>query len=83
MLFGSLPYLGRAPHHHLEHLLFLEQVADLDARQQGGRRATHVARLDAVALGGRQIDLDLQLGLHGLGRDARSDDTLDAATEPA
>jgi hypothetical protein len=41
---------GLAPHDHVEDLLVLEQVADGDARQQGGRGATDVARLDPVAL---------------------------------
>ena len=49
----------RAPHHHVEHLLFLEQVADLNARQQGRRRPAHIAGFDAVLLRRGQIDLDL------------------------
>ena len=51
MLGQAVPDLGRAPHHDLEHLLILEQAADLDARQQRGRRPADVARLDAIALG--------------------------------
>src|SRR5262249_3903684 len=43
--------LGGAPHHHAAHLLILEQAADLDAGEQGGRRAAHVAGPQAALLG--------------------------------
>ncbi len=36
--------LGCAVHHHVEHLLCLEQAADLHTRHQRGRCPTHVAR---------------------------------------
>ena len=49
---------GVAADHDVEHLLLLEQAADLDARQQRRRRAAHVARLDPVALRLGEVDLD-------------------------
>ena len=47
----ALADLGCAPHHDVEHLLLLEQVAHRDAAQQGGSRAADVARLDSSRLG--------------------------------
>ena len=42
-------HVGHAPHDDVEHLLLLEDAADLDALQQRGHLAAHVARLDPVA----------------------------------
>ena len=47
----------------VEDLLLLEDAADLDALQQRGLRAAHVARLDAAALRLVEVDLDLDVRL--------------------
>ena len=43
--------LGRAPHLHVVGLAVPEDVADLLAGHEGGRRPPDVARLEPVALG--------------------------------
>ena len=75
-LVQAVARLGHADHHHLEDLLFFEEVADLDARQQGGGRAADVARLEPVLLGRGQVDLDLDLRLLDLEVDAGVDDAV-------
>jgi len=52
--------VGRAPHHHLEHFLFVEQVADFEAGHQCGRGPAHVAGFEAIAFGFIEIDFDFQ-----------------------
>jgi hypothetical protein len=69
---------GRAPHHHVEDLLLLEQVADLDARQHGGGRPPHVARLDADLPRLGEVDLDLQGRLLDQALDLLVGDAVDA-----
>ena len=59
MLLRLVPMLGRAPHHDLEDLLLLEEVADLDAGQQRGRGPSDVAGLETD--GGRLVEVDLDL----------------------
>src|SRR5262245_4704213 len=49
----------RAPHHHLEDLLLLVQIADLEPGKNGCHRPPDVARLEADASGCREIHLDL------------------------
>ena len=50
-IFDSVACCGGAPHDHIEHLLLLEKAADLNARQQGGRRPAHIAWFYPKALG--------------------------------
>jgi hypothetical protein len=69
--------LRRSPHNDVEHLLIVEEAADLHARQEGGRRPAHVARHDTVARRLIEVDLDLERRLLGLGGDARALDPVD------
>ena len=39
------------PHHHLEHLLLLEQGPDLEAGKDGGHLPANIAGLEAMAFG--------------------------------
>jgi hypothetical protein len=54
--------LGLAPHLDVVGLAVPEDVADLFAGHQGGRRPAHIARLDPVDLGLSQVDPDIDLG---------------------
>src|SRR5262249_14947170 len=56
----TLACFGRTPHHHVEHLLFLEKAANLSTRKNGGRGATSIARRDAIALRRGEVDLNFQ-----------------------
>ena len=72
----ALAVLGRAPDDDLEDLLLLEQVADLDARQQRGGGPPDVAGLEADR--GRLVEVDLDLDgrlADGRGDDGRLDAT--------
>ncbi len=66
--------LRRAPHVHVVGLAVPEDVADFFARQQGRRRPAHVAGFEAIALGRREIHLDLHLGHLGLELHVQIDD---------
>src|SRR5712692_3067241 len=68
---------GRAPHHHVEHLLFLEQATNLNTGQQGSRRATYITWFNAVALCCSEVDLDIQTWLLNWGLHVRINDTVD------
>jgi hypothetical protein len=46
-----VPKLGRAPHHHVEHLLLVEQASHVDPRQQGRSGSAHVAGNDSDSFG--------------------------------
>jgi hypothetical protein len=61
----------RAPHHHVEDLLVLEEVADPQAGEHRRGGAAHVAGLDAERLGLGQVDLDLHRRLGRRRRDVR------------
>ena len=50
----AVPSFGSAPHPHVEHLLLLEEAADVDPGEQRGGGAAHVARLDAEPLRSRR-----------------------------
>ena len=69
--------LGRAPHHDLEHLLLLEQGADLEAGKDGGDLPADIAWLEAMSFGRGQIDPDFDLGFLGLALDLQSGDAVD------
>src|SRR6266545_2479397 len=56
---------------------------DGDARQQRGRGPAHVARLDPVALGRAEIDLDLHGRLGGLDVRVGRGDPVDPSDGPA
>jgi hypothetical protein len=70
---------GRRPHHDLEHLLILEQAADLEARKQRGRGSPDVPWLQSVALGLGEIDLDRHVGLLHLALEVDALDAVDGA----
>ena len=72
----------RAPDHDIEHLLFLEQSADCDAADQCRSGAANVSRLQAVAAGPIQIDLDLESRLGRRLFDAGVLDALDLFEDP-
>src|SRR5712691_11334976 len=67
----------RAPHHHVEHLLFLEQTTNLNICQQGSCRATYITWFYAVALRCSEVDLDFQTWLLNWGLHVRINDTVD------
>jgi hypothetical protein len=69
--------LGHAPYHYLEHLLFLEKGADLNALQQCGRRPTYIAWFNPMLFGRGQVYLDPQLGLLDLTLNLRTNNTFD------
>src|SRR6185295_8270758 len=50
---------GRAPYHHVEHFLLLEQAPHLEPIHQRRRGPSYTAGVYAVALGGDDIHLDL------------------------
>ena len=70
-------HLGLAQHHHVKHLLVLEQRTHLDARHQGGRSAPHITRLQAMGEGLFQINLHFDGGLLLQRFDTRVRDALD------
>ena len=55
----------RSQDHHVEDLGLLVEVADRQARSQGGCLAPDVPRPQPVALGGSEVDLDPDGRLHG------------------
>ena len=67
-----------ALHHDVEDLLLAEDASDLDALQQRGLGAAHVAGLDAAAAGGVELGLDLDRRLRRRQLDLRVDDAVDA-----
>ena len=73
--------VGRALDDHLEDLLVLEDAADLDALQQRGLRAAHVAGLDAPARAFARSTSISRFGCVGRQLDARVDDAVDAGHE--
>src|SRR5205809_4212257 len=56
--------LGRAPHHDLEHLLLLEQGADLEAGKDGGDLPADIAWLEAMSFRSEEHTSELQSRLH-------------------
>ena len=60
-----VPNLRRTPYDDVEHLLFVEETADLDPGKQGGRGPPNVSRHDLVALRRFEVDLDLERRLLG------------------
>ena len=69
---------GRAPHLNIEDLSAPRERSPTSiAGHQGGRRAPDIARLDAVALGLGQVDLDLELRLLDLEAARALDDAVD------
>ena len=62
----------RSQDHHVEDLGLLVEVADRQARSQGGCLAPDVPRPQPVALGGSEVDLDPDGRLHGGRGDAVS-----------
>ena len=73
----AVPRFGSAPDVDVVGLSVDEQVADLFAGQQGGRRAADVARFEAVALRRREIHFDLNLRHFGLELHVQIDDAGD------
>ncbi len=62
--FALADLLG-SPHRDVEHLLFLEQVPDDEAREERRRGAAHVARRETVLLGAGDVRLHLDRRLVG------------------
>src|SRR5688572_30321533 len=62
-----LTKFGSAPHNHIKDLLFFEQLADIDARDENGGGAAHITRLDAMSLSSSEVHFDLERGFLGSG----------------
>ena len=73
----------RAEHVHVVRLAVPEDVADLFARQHRRRRSAHVARLQPVALGLHEVDIDPDLRDVGLELDVLFDDAVDVLEDRA
>src|SRR6266496_4040980 len=55
--------LGRAPYHHLENLLLLEEATSFNTSHQRGCLPAHIAWFESIALGLGKVDLDVHLWL--------------------
>ena len=57
----ALARFGRAPYHHIEHLLSLKEATSCNACYQCGCQPAHIARFKSIALGLGEVHLDLHL----------------------